>query len=87
MTRSPAIIRQRADAARRLLDDPTLQEVIREIREEAVAAFLASGGNPESLMAAHRKIEAIQPILDALETRLSDAVVLDKSEQRRGTHD
>ncbi len=78
------IIRQRTSEARRLQEDPALTEVLSEIEEEAKAAFLVSRGDPDSLTAAYRKVEAVHTLRAALQTRLTDARVADQREQKRG---
>lgn len=80
MTDRSAIRRKAADAAR-LLEDAALREVLSEIEEEAKAAFLASGGNPDRMAAAFEKVRAAETVRARLQARIADEAVEAKREQ------
>jgi len=76
-------IKRRATEARTLLSDPSLSDVLNEIREDAIAAFLTSGGNAEQMTAAYQDVQAVQTILDALQRRITAQEIADKKDQHR----
>jgi hypothetical protein len=76
-------ITRRATEARTLLSDPSLLDVLDEIRANAIAAFLASGGDPERMTAAHRDVQSVETILDALQSRITAQEIEDKKDQHR----
>lgn len=79
-------VRRRAAEARALLDDPAFQDVCNEIREDAKRDFLASGGDPDQMAAAHERVRAVETFEASLQARIAEQAMLDKREQHRG-HD
>lgn len=80
-------VRRRAAEARALLNDPAFQDVCNEIREEATAAFLGSGGNPDQMAAAHERVRAVETFEQALQSRIAEQSLLDKREQQHRGND
>lgn len=74
----------RAAAARALIEDPAFTEVINEIRDDAVSAFLKTSATPADLEAAHQKVRAIETIMAALQSRLNDEAVQQRKDHHRG---
>lgn len=81
-------IERRAVEARTLLSEQSaLPAVLEEIRQEAVAAFLSSGGDPERMAAAFDKVRAVETLRHALRQRENALTVEEhqkRKEQQRG---
>ena len=77
-------IKQRAAEARSLMDNAVFQAILSEIQKDAVSAFLRPTATPADLEAAHQKVRAIEFIMTALQSRLSDEAFADKRDQHRG---
>lgn len=77
-------IKQRAAEARSLLDNAVFSAVLSEIQKDAVSAFLRPTATPADLEGAHQKVRAVEIIMTALQSRLSDEAFADKKDQHRG---
>jgi hypothetical protein len=80
-------IKRRATEARTLLSDPALTAVLEEIRADAVAAFLTSGGNAEQMTKAHQDVQAVETILNALQRRITAQDFEDKKRDQHRASD
>lgn len=75
----------RAEAARRLLDDRDLCEVLAEIEQAAAAVFLNASSTMEAISAAHEKVRAVKTLGSALQSRLTEqAIQAKRKDQHRG---
>lgn len=78
---------ERAAEAQRLLDDQSLLEVFAEIEGEAVKTFLNTSSALEDREAAHRKVQAVATIRNALQARVNAGAILKKREHRHRGND
>ena len=77
----------RAREAQTLLSEQSaLPAVLDEIRQEAVTAFLNSGGDADAMAKAFKGIEAVNLLKQRLQSRIADGAFEAKKEQQRGTH-
>ena len=77
-------IQRRATEAQTLLSDQSpLPGVLAEIREDAQAAFLVSGGDPAKLAEAYEGIKAVAFLEKVLQRRMNAGSVEAKAERRK----
>lgn len=82
------IIKERAAVARRLATDEGLLSIAKDIRDAAAAVFLNPSASLADIEAAHRKVQAVSTIFDALQARIDAESIEDKREkQHRDKHD
>lgn len=77
-------ITERAAEARALSANAALQNVIADIREDAVQVFLNTSSTVEQREAAHDRVRAVQTILDAIQARVDAEKIEQKRDQHRG---
>ena len=77
---------RRAARAKRLRGDDTFQQVIKELREDAIASFLNSGAQDSAARdEAHAMARAIAAIEGKLEGWIAAQSLAEKKGQHRGT--
>jgi transcription elongation GreA/GreB family factor len=77
---------RRAARAKRLRADETFQQVIQELRDEAIAAFLSSGAQDSAARdEAHAMTRAISSIEGKLSSWEAAQSLAEKKGQHRGT--
>ena len=75
----------RSSRAKALLNDPTYQDTVEEIRAEQVTIFLNQGSTAEEREAAHDVIRALAKIEARLNSYVTDEKLLKKQkDQHRG---
>jgi hypothetical protein len=79
-------IKRKAAEARALLNDPAFQDIVDEIKQDAVALFLRPKCSIEDMQAAHDRVQSTQTFLDALQARIDAEMIEDKKkgQDRRG---
>ena len=78
-------VKQKAFEARALLADTAFQNVMEEIRSDAVGVFLDATCDIDRIARAHERVRSVQIILDALQARIDAEAIKDKQEgQHRG---
>ncbi len=79
-------IDERAMQAKRLRADEAFQNVMAEIRDDAIATFLNSGAaQAEAREEAHRMIRALDAIESKLAAAEGDKLLKDRKDQHRGS--
>jgi hypothetical protein len=71
-------IKRKAMEARALMADRAFQDVIAEIKADAVALFLRSKCSIDDMQAAHDRVQATETFLDALRARIDAETIEDK---------
>lgn len=80
-------VKQKALEARVLLNDPAFQNVMEEIRSEAVGVFLDASCDISRITSAHERVRSVQIVLDALQARIDAESIADKKEGQHRASD
>lgn len=80
-------VKQKAFEARSLLNDPAFQNIMEEIRSDAVGVFLDATCDIDRIAGAHERVRSVQIILDALQARIDAESIEDKKEGQHRASD
>lgn len=80
-------IHRLAAEARTLLSNDAFQAVMGEIRTDATSVFLNPASTMEAIEAAHRKVQAIETVENALNARITAQTFADKKKDQHRVND
>ena len=78
-------VTEAGDAAKRLKNDETFQDVFKEIRDAQVGVFLDDRSSQEDREAAHVMIRALGKFDDAITLRIENGKFVQQKGQHRGS--
>lgn len=76
---------RKAEAARRLQDDPDFADICEEIRNDAAGVFLNANSDMIVITKAHEGVKSVQLFLDMLTARI-DAAKLEERQKEKAQH-
>jgi len=71
-------IKQRANEARELLENPVFQAVLGEVKQEAVDLFMNANSCIDVISRAQEKVRAVETVLAVIQARIDAETVEDK---------
>jgi hypothetical protein len=78
--------KHRANQARELLANDAFEQVMAEIRDDAVRLFLDAKSGIEALQEAHARVRAVETVHAALQSRLDEEAVEEKRDAKKDQH-
>lgn len=79
-------VKQRAQRAKALLEDPLLIEAFDVLESEQIGLFTDNVCSAEQLMEAHRMVRALRLVKDRLASIVTDGKMLDRRAERGKQH-